>query len=856
MDAEQRAITFNLKGDKPIFPTASRLAVLEPQYALPDPSLVEKGLDDIDPMFHFVEAHRVDSVGRFLLPQSSVMAYKVEVLNPATHDQLGVKALGLKTIPAKKGVVDIPSAQMYIKWHEAAAKWDFTYFDGLLTIGQFLVLATANPLTRDCLPQRMSHSQMLLMGQPHNYVGIGGFFRTLPSGFNLEDSFVCPMAPSHFYNFINLYSKSLLLVGAKMSYSVDDVKQKCYYMWMSHGLVLRISPDSYGVEIFDKDYLRHLAPLLTIKHNKPVSSCKSFLAAINFKLFEKFVDMASERDMDKECVVLAPTCAWEIDFPPPLIAISAAPTSLQGMGQFELEMPEDTIFEDYRLSALLAHNVSLNPVQQKEKTDAALLDYVTARRVLSTSKTKIPHGEICEAVRDNLTQIDPNLRMEGWRKLNAVLSTRDRSYMQNMDVLGLGSQVTHRKLFSVLHAIKGLKGRGLDALDMCSGQGGFVKLLKALNYNVTFMDSDGLITNSLIDRDNVVAFPFNRIPTNISDTLHFARNLCTSSYGLVVSDGYSPTNAEKREEYEYSSVHLWQNNVEFTTCQLIVANKLTSIGGNTVIKILGTPLFEDLGASIINSIALTYERFVLIKPAGSCPSSFEFYIALMNKLSSVSDLAIGPSNCDFYCKVTALISVFAAQRRRLLNNAMGALVAKQVGKAGVGKHDPFPYYTGPGPLEAEEKMSRADPVAKTQAELNDEHNHWNEICNAVIDYEIESGIRTREAARRAAKTHCAPGGLAEREWVNRIDISNGKSFLAHVCQCACAPSPVYLGWVGPQVSKKAIAQVTLGGVVYEATGDVACPRKTAAQTSAAVALVRKLVALGVIPSSYFIRFFG
>jgi len=399
-----------------------------------------------------------------------------------------------------------------------------------------------------------------------------------------------------------------------------------------------------------------------------------------------------------------------------------------------------------------------------------------------------------------------------------------------------------------------LKGKELNALDMCSGQGGFVKLLKSLEYRVTFMDSDGLITNSLIDRDNVIAFPFTRIPTNISDTIPFARNLCADDFNLVVSDGYSPSSTEKKEEFEYSSVHLWNNNVEFTTCQLIVANKLTAIGGSTVIKILGTPLYQDSGSLIFDEIAATYERFVVVKPSGSCPSSFEFYVAFINKKKKVGPLAVGDSKCSFYCKLTSLISVFAAQRRRLLNNAMGVLVAKQVGKAGADKPDPFPYHVGDGALNVEEeKLGKIGP----RNDITMTAKHWDAIFEAVNAYEIKSGIREKDKERQALKMNAAPGSVPGKEyWLDKIDTSNSKSFLAHICQCAGEAQPVYLGWAGLEVSKKAIALVTIMGVVYEASSPVSSPRKVVAQSTAALALIRKLIGAGVIPHSYFIRFFG
>jgi len=382
-------------------------------------------------------------------------------------------------------------------------------------------------------------------------------------------------------------------------------------------------------------------------------------------------------------------------------------------------------------------------------------------------------------------------------------------------------------------------------------------LLKALEYRVTFMDSDGLITNSIIDRDNVIAFPFTRIPTNISDAIPFAKNLCADDYDLVVSDGYSPSSLEKKEEFEYSSVYLWNNNVEFTTCQLIVANKLTALGGNTVIKVLGTPLYEDSGAPVFDMVAATYEKFVVIKPAGSCPSSFEFYVAFINKIRNVGPLVGGKSNCSFYCKLTSLIGVFAAQRRRLLNNAMGALVAKQVGKTGSTKPSPFPYHVGGGSSNVGEveKLGKISPRVATSATMT--AKQWNEVFEAVNAYEMKSGIREKERERQAANANCAPSGVHQKEsWLDRIDDSNSKSFLAHVCQCAGEAHPTYLGWVGPEVSKKAIVLVTILGITYEASSAVSSPRKVVAQSTAALVLIRKLVEAGVIPQSYFTRFFG
>jgi len=842
MDSYTAAKTYNHRpGAKSAFPEGANLGIVQPQHSPPEKAVTDNGSDVLDSLldrveFNFApfECHNIHQTHNYMLTRASLVEYSCHQQCTDPLD-IRVRTLNIRLCAATPGTIDLPSTEQFEQWDWAVNTWDFSTLMDKITINQFLVLASSNSITQDCVPSTLSHATMLQTSMPHNCVALGGRMVSLPAHHFKHDILTCPMAPRHFYAYVSLWTRCLLLCGIKVAFTMEDIRAQCYAMWLSYGRLMKISECGTTVEIPDINFLNHLAPYITVKTlgSREVKSYMGIINSVGFKLFDKFSLLSKEayRQGPPDMVHL-PKPVWDTfkGDPPVILAITAGEMN----GPVDLEMPHDTILEDYKLTALLIHNVGVSKGEKgTADLDRALKSYTVGRKTVDEIESWDKRKETGVVI-SMMHGFEASKRFEAWRKFNAVCSTWDPTFNNFLAPFNLGNQGTHKKLFGALYACGMLDGRGKTAIDLCSGEGGFTRLLSALNYIVSFMDSDNKLSDAPINT-GTIKFPLNRLPTDLKKTIGLVEQYKDYGADLVVSDGFNPDAKLKPSDNEYSATELWRATANFFTIQLVFGDALVGAGGTLIVKLLGMPE-RDQYMELIEQISSKYANIQLVKSSVSCPASFEFYIVLGNKMAE----AVPHESGWIYAQIISMICIFAAQRRRILTVMLARFTLKLQARNGlIGYPKPRPYnYT----------------TAK---------HDWPAIgkfVNTLIDGLVGQVDGAIEELSEATSMDCGDKTSAPppspSNWIERVNMGNSKGFLSHVCQFLRLGPPHYSGWLGIDPAKKAcVSVIDFNNKTRVVQSKHAYARKMPAQADAAYYMVRELNDEGFISEEVFRRFF-
>jgi len=779
-----------------------------------------------------VKAHNLVTAGGYVLNDQITIDYSVGVIDTLPK-LLHCSGIFLNLVPMVPGAIDIPSNYDFSLWAKCVVDCDFSPFQGRLTIGQYLVLASSVAATRDTIPTSLTYAHMIQMYGPQFYVAMGGHMTTRPKGAVADTVIVAPMPIAHFSSFVALYLKCCLMFGIHVSVAYEEIRRYCYAMWLTFGEFYTMHENGYSVSIGDLDFLAYMAPYITFSSttNRPAMAVdhKSIVACITMKLLDKFSDMVKEVNYYGApfTAIYTPANSWDTltsSNPPIVVARSACCESDPNTPMFNtpIEFPHDTIIEDYKLTHMLVYNLLVS----KNKKEEALPSFARSVEDYLNLKKKVAENDLPDQVDfvnvmlDGMQAVSPANRFEAWRKFNVVASVDTATYEHYINAMNLGSQGTHLKLFIVLHAVRLLKGLGKYAIDLCAGEGGFTRLLNKLGYGVAFMDSDGKLSSSNLNAQPNTLFPSRRLPLTLAGVPDYIEALgyLGPPPHLVVSDGYAPPPASWRgpSTTEYSATKLWDNTVEFFLVQAMVANHYVKVGGTIVIKMCGTPT-GDKYSHHLDTLFTKYERFYLIKASVASPASFEFYAVFHKKREAPTKFHAGYGMATIWM----LTCAFAFQRRRILN-AMIPLFVSKISRGDIVK-----------PAEADKWV--APPKSKAGID-------WEKIMEHIIE-------TTGPPPGAIALTKCANPVLEEEDKVEvgevdsmlgLINMTNSKSFLAHVCQTRGLDQPIYGGWVGVDPDKKCTVSVKWFLDDYTTVESAAAHhRKVNAQSDAAYNFIKQ-----------------
>jgi len=363
-------------------------------------------------------------------------------------------------------------------------------------------------------------------------------------------------------------------------------------------------------------------------------------------------------------------------------------------------------------------------------------------------------------------------------------------------------------------------------------RGGFTRLLSALNYTVSFMDSDYKLSDASVNT-GTIKFPLNRLPTELKKTVELIGHYRGYGADLVVSDGFDPDAKLKSPDNEYSATDLWRSTANFFAIQLVFGDSLVGTGGTLIVKMLGMPE-RDQYMELVDQISSKYANLQLVKSSVNCPASFEYYIVLGNKMEE----AVPHESGWTYAQIISMVCIFAAQRRRILTVMLARFTLKLQARNGlIGHPKPRPYNYAP---------SKHD---------------WPAIMDTVIDGLVGKIDGVIEELSGATNMDCgdktpAPPPPSPTDWIKRVNMGNSKGFLSHVCQFYRLGSPMYSGWLGIDPAKRAcVSLIDLNGITRVVQSKHAYVRKMPAQADAAYYMVRELNDEGLISEEVFRRFF-
>jgi len=175
-----------------------------------------------------------------------------------------------------------------------------------------------------------------------------------------------------------------------------------------------------------------------------------------------------------------------------------------------------------------------------------------------------------------------------------------------------------------------------SALDLCSGSGGFVKVLLSQGFAVDAMDSDKALLKSfstslaegvlrMIPPTRFSLRPLETAPIDfLDDALLLSRKL--GLYHLVTCDGFDIGNPGEPVDYTIDGV--WKAQKSLFLAQLLLAFMCVAKGGTIVIKFFHCLNDFDKGvvSTFVAAVSIYFRYFGVVKPPSSDIVNYERYM--------------------------------------------------------------------------------------------------------------------------------------------------------------------------------------------------------------------------------------
>jgi len=492
----------------------------------------------------------------------------------------------------------------------------------------FLTLVTSKAETIKYIPQNVVRRDLESLHHLDRHVMVTGWFINTRD-YVLDDgtSAVVRIDPVHLINFLLLIQNLALHLRVPLGFNVDYARKCALRMWALYGTFLYSDRSFYKVYVETHDDGAFSQLLLT-------------------KVVSLDFDLIVLREVKMMCMlgVNALDTAELIHEGGITSRLIRAPT----VGPNHIDTDDNIAGVEFS---------AVNPARNLRKMVVLSMDLEGALSELDASEGQKDY-ELAKISADHVHT------KSIWRRFNdyVVNEVLDPTVGVSIMPESLGSQQTHAKMLELL--ILGLipEGRpGMAHFDLCSGEGGFIKVARYLGYVRQFaMDSDNRLDytlGSLMSTGTVTLTTQNRFklkgldyePSNVvifkteqdfqNDAAMFSVDahsflsdamdeIRKHNVALVTGDGFN----EVPHNYNYKTI--WETQGELFLKQLYLSAQVASIGATVVLKYFHSFPFKI--ACHVQNVACNFEMISLVKMPSSHPMNYERYLVLKNCRSLIS----------------------------------------------------------------------------------------------------------------------------------------------------------------------------------------------------------------------------
>jgi len=302
-------------------------------------------------------------------------------------------------------------------------------------------------------------------------------------------------------------------------------------------------------------------------------------------------------------------------------------------------------------------------------------------------------GYIVSALKSLPMKLGQNKFQEttAWREFNNYVSTVTsgmHSTCKRIIDKKLGQSGPQNKLFEMLimqvcdfgdlatHSVPG----NYKALDLCSGSGGFVKVLLSSGFSVTAMDSDGVLAKnfpSQLSSRTLRLHKTSRFHLEDSDYYSLERPYKLDPvlfrdpiFELVTCDGFNDVDPALVTDRYYPHA-VWEAQCSIFIEQLVAAFFSVAPGGTILIKYFHYPVAGfDYVTDLITAVSFYFASFGFVKPPSSDLVNYERYMVFrgfsftslltdlknpqIEGLASSEVIGMASKMANLYSRVTAI----------------------------------------------------------------------------------------------------------------------------------------------------------------------------------------------------------